>query len=213
MCVSRTYRIRQPRSRASVRYTSGAQSGVDDSGLIIRADDVGETAFPGASHLHDVRSGIRHRHVGGIPGQAPRFHAADQANRHRAHGPTGCPLQFGSAGLRRTRSRLAWPAGSASVASGPASPFRSASYASTCVLPRDPPLRAILARSDIEHGHLTMFVEPLAQRVDRRSRWSYRPRSQRRQGFRHANRSHHARGKRQTPRWSAPRRSGRADRQ
>jgi hypothetical protein len=51
---------------------------VDDSGLILRADQIRQATLAGAPDLHDLRFAPFQRDVSGVPGETPGLHAALQ---------------------------------------------------------------------------------------------------------------------------------------
>lgn len=51
------------------------QSGVYYGGLAVGPDDVGESALPGAAHLHHLGPRTWQGHVRRVPGEAPGLHA------------------------------------------------------------------------------------------------------------------------------------------
>ena len=49
---------------------------IDQRRFAVHADQVRETAFAGATHLHDTRSAVRQGQLGSVPGQTPGLHSA-----------------------------------------------------------------------------------------------------------------------------------------
>jgi len=59
----------------------GGQRRIDHGRLVTGSDNVRQATLASASHLYDSNGRVLKRYFSGIPGEAPRFHAADQRSR------------------------------------------------------------------------------------------------------------------------------------